>query len=84
MNININNADSPGTSNEQREYPFRGLCISGFAMLFFTFVLLPAIIITSVSLWIETIPALAVTIGGFCFISLGVSDILPRNQMKPG
>lgn len=68
MNININNADSPGTSNEQREYPFRGLCISGFAMLFFTFILLPAIIITSVSLWIETIPALAVTIGCFCFI----------------
>lgn len=68
MNININNADSPGTSNEQREYPFRGLCISGFAMLFFTFILLPAIIITSVSLWIESIPALAVTIGGFCFI----------------
>ncbi len=68
MNININNADSPGTSNEQREYPFRGLCISGFARLFFTFILLPAIIITSVSLWIESIPALAVTIGGFCFI----------------
>lgn len=37
-------------------------------MLFFTFILLPAIIITSVSLWIEPIPALAVTIGGFCFV----------------
>ena len=27
--------DNPGSNREAREYPFKGLCISGFAMLFF-------------------------------------------------
>lgn len=66
--MNPLNPDNPGTHKEQREYPFGGLCISGFAMLFFTFILLPAIIVASVAMWIETLPALAVSVGAVCFI----------------
>ncbi|MDE6529090.1 MAG: SPFH domain-containing protein [Muribaculaceae bacterium] len=54
--------------SEQREYPFRGLCISGFAMLFFTFILLPVIIVSAVTFWMETMPALATSVGVVCFI----------------
>lgn len=61
-------SDNPGTMSEQREYPFRGLCISGFAMLFFTFILLPVIIVSAVTFWMETMPALATSVGVVCFI----------------
>ena len=60
--------DNPGFASEQREYPFRGLCISGFAMLFFTFILLPLIAVISVVNWMETLPGLAISISVVCFI----------------
>lgn len=60
--------ENPGTRNEQREYPFRGLCISGFAMLFFTFVLIPGIIVSSLALWMDTVPFLAVPVAIVCFV----------------
>ncbi len=60
--------ENPGTRNEQREYPFRGLCISGFVMLFFTFILIPGILVSSLALWMETAPFLAVPIAIVCFV----------------
>lgn len=53
---------------EQREYPFRGLCVSGFAMLFFTFILIPLIGAVAYSFLHESSPALAVGIVVVCVI----------------
>lgn len=66
MSNNLN--DNPGTFEEERERPFKGLCISGFAMLFFTFVLVPAIACAVLYAWHETNPALAFPIAGVLFI----------------
>lgn len=66
MSNNLN--DNPGTFEEERERPFKGLCISGFAMLFFTFVLVPAIACAVLYTWHETNPALAFPIAGVLFI----------------
>ena len=54
-----------------KEYEYNGLRINGFAMIFFTFILIPAIIAGSLIAWVETAPALAVTIAvvfGIIFI----------------
>lgn len=66
MSNNLN--DNPGTFEEERERPFKGLCISGFAMLFFTFILVPAIAFAVLYSWHETNPALAFPIAGMLFI----------------
>lgn len=60
--------DNPDVMNEEREYPFRGLCISGFVMLFFTFILLPVIFLSAVTLWLDTMPVLATIVGAVCLI----------------
>lgn len=60
--------DNPGTLNEEREHPFHGLCISGFAMLFFTFILVPAAIAAVLFNWLENAPEVAVPIAGMLFI----------------
>lgn len=59
---------TPGSPDELREYPFRGLLINGFAMLFFVIILLPGIIIASLVIFLETIPALALSIAGVSFV----------------
>lgn len=46
-------------SHELRETPFSGLLLSGFVMIGFTFILIPAIIIVSMILWIDPLPGLA-------------------------
>lgn len=56
------NYDDPGTFRENNEYPFRGLCVSGFAMLFFTFILLPLIVIGCFFAFNETNPGVAITV----------------------
>ncbi len=61
------------TSNHSRlapgkEYEYGGLCINGFAMIFFTFILLPAIIVTALVLWVDSQPVLAGIIAGVAFI----------------
>lgn len=66
--VEIKPADNPGTIHEQREYPFKGLCVSGFVMLFFTFVLIPAIIIFVLMQWSESAPVAAFLISGICFV----------------
>ena len=60
--------DNPGTFHEEREYPFKGLCISGFAMLFFTFILIPAIIVSVLSAWCDTAPGVAYPVAAVAFI----------------
>ena len=47
---------------ENKEYEYQGLLINGFAMIFFTFVLVPAIIIVSSIVLMEPVPGLAVTL----------------------
>lgn len=43
-----------------REYEYRGLCVNGFAMIFFTFILLPAAMICAVVLGGDDNPAVSV------------------------
>lgn len=57
-----------GSLREQKEYPYRGLCISGFAMLFFTFILIPALMVMAVSAWGDDLPALAVATSVLLFL----------------
>lgn len=53
---------SPGRALENNEYTFQGLCVSGFAMLLFTFVLLPVIVIGSFLAFNDTRQGLAIGI----------------------
>lgn len=53
--------DNPGSNREAREYPFKGLCISGFAMLFFTFILIPVMIGVIAINWLEDYTAVSST-----------------------
>ena len=48
--------------DENKEYEYQGLLVNGFAMIFFTFVLVPAIIIVSSIVLMDTVPGLAVTL----------------------
>ena len=66
--VEIKPTDNPGTVHEQREYAFKGLCVSGFAMLFFTFVLIPVIIIFVLMQWSDSSPVAAFLISGVCFV----------------
>lgn len=65
--------DNPGTSCENREYPFGGLCISGFAMLFFTFILLPLIVVGCFFAFYDSSPGIAASVAavGFVLFVLG-------------
>ena len=60
--------DNPGTFHEEREYPYKGLCISGLSMLFFTFILIPAIIVSVLSAWGDTAPGVAYPVAAVAFI----------------
>lgn len=56
---------------DNKEYEYRGLVINGFAMIFFTFILIPGAIITFSLALIKSAPALAVvldSIFGLLFI----------------
>lgn len=45
-----------------KEYEYQGMMINGFAMIFFTFILVPAIIIVSSIVLMDPVPGLAVTL----------------------
>lgn len=47
------------------EYEYQGLVINGFAMIFFTFILVPAIIIVSSIVLMDPVPGLAIPLDGF-------------------
>lgn len=62
-------------TDKDREYEYSGLCVNGFAMIFFTFVLIPALIAVSIAyggeenLWLSlgvTIPLFIIFILGCC------------------
>lgn len=57
--------------DQNKEYEYGGLVINGFAMVFFTFILIPAIIIVSSIVLMDPVPGLAITLDavfGFIFI----------------
>lgn len=55
------------------EYEYKGLCINGFMMIFFTFILIPALMIGALVTWAESSPGLAVllTVPLFIIFILG-------------
>lgn len=50
------------------EYEYKGLCINGFIMIFFTFILIPALIIAAIAAGGEDNPALSVGVSAPLFI----------------
>lgn len=64
----MNNIDNPGTRQELKETPYKGLMLPGFAMLFFTFILIPAIIIFLLVNFTDTAPGVAFGISVPLFI----------------
>ncbi len=67
--------DDPGTRLELKEHPFNGLRVSGFTMLFFTFILIPAIVIFVLANYIDTAPEIAVPVTIVCAILFVVGCI---------
>ncbi len=65
--------DNPGSARELKEKPYSGFAIPGFAMLFFTFILIPALIIWMMACYVDTLPGLAfgVSIPLFLLFVLG-------------
>lgn len=51
--------DNPGTFHELKETSYSSWAIPGFAMLFFTFILIPAIIVVMMGMFVDDNPALA-------------------------
>lgn len=51
--------DNPGSFHELKEHPYSSWAVPGFAMLFFTFILIPAIIIGVMTCYIDENPMLA-------------------------
>ena len=43
---------------KNKEYEYGGLTINGFAMIFFTFMLIPALLVGSLMLFMDNAPAL--------------------------
>lgn len=48
--------------NTNHEYEYKGMCINGFLMIFFTFILLPAMMVGTLILWAENNPGLATAV----------------------
>ena len=69
-----------------KEYEYQGLVINGFAMIFFTFILVPAIIIVSSVVLMDPVPGLAITLDavfGVVFILGWVGYIIQEpNQAR--
>lgn len=51
-----------------KEYEYSGLTINGFAMIFFTFILIPALILLSIWAFMPDSPGVAFTIAGILFV----------------
>lgn len=48
------------TNNIDREYEYKGLCINGFLMIFFTFILIPALMVLAIISGGEDNPGISV------------------------
>ena len=59
--------------NQNHEFEYKGMCINGFAMIFITFILLPALMAFSLITWAEDNPGLAagITVPLFIIFILG-------------
>lgn len=55
-------------NRQDREYEYRGLCVNGFLMIFFTFILIPALIVAVIMAGGDTNPGLSVGLGLPLFI----------------
>lgn len=60
--------DNPGTFHELKETPYTSWAIPGFVMLFFTFILIPVVIITMIASYAESNPELAFGVSAPLFI----------------
>lgn len=71
--------------NTNHEYEYKGMCINGFLMIFFTFILLPAMMVGTLLLWAENNPGLAtaVMIPLFIIFILGCAATSPRSPTWP-
>ena len=49
-------------NTESKEYEYSGMTINGFAMIFFTFILIPALFIIVLTMWAESNTVLAISI----------------------
>lgn len=60
-------------NNQNFEYEYKGFCINGFLMIFFTFILIPLLFVTAIVCWAETATGLciAVTVPLFILFILG-------------
>lgn len=56
--------DLPGTSVELHEHDYSGFVIPGFAMIFFTFILIPALMILMVACLGDSMPSVAYPVTG--------------------
>lgn len=56
------------TENEGREYEYSGMIVNGFAMIFFTFILIPALFVLVLTTWAESNTGLAVSLAIPLFI----------------
>ncbi|MBD5357033.1 MAG: SPFH domain-containing protein [Bacteroides sp.] len=54
--------------DHNKEYEYSGLIINGFAMIFFTFILIPVLMILSIWGFVNESPGLAFTLAGILFI----------------
>ncbi len=53
---------------KNKEYEYGGLTINGFAMIFFTFILIPALLVGSLMLFIDNAPALGVILASVLLV----------------
>lgn len=51
--------DNPGTFDELKETPYNSMALPGFVMIFFVFILIPALMVLVISVWADTNPLLA-------------------------
>lgn len=64
----MNTTDNPGSRHELKETVYKGWMMPGFAMLFVTFILIPAIVIYVMAKWVDEDPGLAIGISMPMFI----------------
>ena len=55
-------------NSNNKEFEYSGLLINGFLMISIVFLLLPAMIATSLILWVESLPGLGIPLAGVFFI----------------
>ena len=60
--VNIGDVLNMMHTEDNKEFEYQGLVINGFAMIFFTFILIPVIIVLSNLVLLDPVPGLAITL----------------------